>query len=175
MIFFFFSSRRRHTRFKCDWSSDVCSSDLGHELGEATGDVLAENAVPDAEAVFAGGAELAAVTGEVRVHRHAVADLHALRRRAHLDDLPCDIAARPERQWRFQRRNAFSNEQVEMVQRTRLDAYEDFSRLDLGIGDVRVLELVGSAELAEEKRVHSYLPSERLRRAPALDGRRIIG
>src|SRR5260370_28690698 len=25
---FFYSSRRRHTRFKCDWSSDVCSSDL---------------------------------------------------------------------------------------------------------------------------------------------------
>src|SRR2546430_10379866 len=25
---FFFSSRRRHTRFDCDWSSDVCSSDL---------------------------------------------------------------------------------------------------------------------------------------------------
>src|SRR5882762_10789666 len=32
MFFFFFSSRRRHTRFKCDWSSDVCSSDLeGYE------------------------------------------------------------------------------------------------------------------------------------------------
>src|SRR5260370_22396952 len=28
--FFFFSSRRRHTRFKCDWSSDVCSSDLNY-------------------------------------------------------------------------------------------------------------------------------------------------
>src|SRR5256886_5309227 len=28
IIFFFFSSRRRHTRFDCDWSSDVCSSDL---------------------------------------------------------------------------------------------------------------------------------------------------
>src|SRR2546430_11389935 len=27
---FFFSSRRRHTRFDCDWSSDVCSSDLYH-------------------------------------------------------------------------------------------------------------------------------------------------
>src|SRR5689334_25389389 len=27
--FFFFSSRRRHTRWNCDWSSDVCSSDLG--------------------------------------------------------------------------------------------------------------------------------------------------
>src|SRR2546430_9443308 len=29
--FFFFSSRRRHTIFDCDWSSDVCSSDLGGE------------------------------------------------------------------------------------------------------------------------------------------------
>src|SRR2546430_3001013 len=28
---FFFSSRRRHTRFDCDWSSDVCSSDLDVE------------------------------------------------------------------------------------------------------------------------------------------------
>src|SRR5688572_33219270 len=28
IVFFFFSSRRRHTRFDCDWSSDVCSSDL---------------------------------------------------------------------------------------------------------------------------------------------------
>src|SRR5690242_15966303 len=32
-IFFFFSSRRRHTRFTCDWSSDVCSSDLVSEDG----------------------------------------------------------------------------------------------------------------------------------------------
>src|SRR2546429_1542632 len=29
-VFFFFSSRRRHTRCSRDWSSDVCSSDLGH-------------------------------------------------------------------------------------------------------------------------------------------------
>src|SRR6266568_5606903 len=27
-LMFFFSSRRRHTRWNCDWSSDVCSSDL---------------------------------------------------------------------------------------------------------------------------------------------------
>src|SRR5438034_8025951 len=27
-FYFFFSSRRRHTRSLCDWSSDVCSSDL---------------------------------------------------------------------------------------------------------------------------------------------------
>src|SRR5690606_40226928 len=31
--FFFFSSRRRHTRFSRDWSSDVCSSDLKTALG----------------------------------------------------------------------------------------------------------------------------------------------
>src|SRR5690606_41188651 len=30
-LFFFFSSRRRHTRFSRDWSSDVCSSDLTTE------------------------------------------------------------------------------------------------------------------------------------------------
>src|SRR5438309_4604359 len=28
LISFFFSSRRRHTIWNCDWSSDVCSSDL---------------------------------------------------------------------------------------------------------------------------------------------------
>src|SRR2546427_5701963 len=32
---FFFSSRRRHTRFDCDWSSDVCSSDLADYYHEA--------------------------------------------------------------------------------------------------------------------------------------------
>src|SRR6266699_4895840 len=32
MFFFFFSSRRRHTRCGRDWSSDVCSSDLGAAL-----------------------------------------------------------------------------------------------------------------------------------------------
>src|SRR2546430_11563681 len=36
LFFFFFSSRRRHTRFDCDWSSDVCSSDL-----DTTGTILA--------------------------------------------------------------------------------------------------------------------------------------
>src|SRR5690606_41195346 len=33
--FFFFSSRRRHTRFSRDWSSDVCSSDLDQRRGRA--------------------------------------------------------------------------------------------------------------------------------------------
>src|SRR5258706_8872426 len=36
MSFFFFSSRRRHTRLVSDWSSDVCSSDLeSASLGKA--------------------------------------------------------------------------------------------------------------------------------------------
>src|SRR6266568_2749283 len=44
MFFFFFSSRRRHTRWNCDWSSDVCSSDLrwrgaGPEASAVTGSV----------------------------------------------------------------------------------------------------------------------------------------
>src|SRR2546430_5383143 len=33
-VVFFFSSRRRHTRFDCDWSSDVCSSDLSKDDNE---------------------------------------------------------------------------------------------------------------------------------------------
>src|SRR2546430_3119462 len=44
--FFFFSSRRRHTRFDCDWSSDVCSSDLKgvrFEEEEEDGDSTEEN------------------------------------------------------------------------------------------------------------------------------------
>src|SRR6266481_7107911 len=42
-IFFFFSSRRRHTRWNCDWSSDVCSSDLAlpaeRSLSEMAADI----------------------------------------------------------------------------------------------------------------------------------------
>src|SRR5256885_7096259 len=39
-LFFFFSSRRRHTRLQGDWSSDVCSSDLPDgEHGGALGDL----------------------------------------------------------------------------------------------------------------------------------------
>src|SRR2546430_1928495 len=43
-VFFFFSSRRRHTRFDCDWSSDVCSSDLPL-IGVAVGAILGQIAL----------------------------------------------------------------------------------------------------------------------------------
>src|SRR5256885_3068818 len=61
-MFFFFSSRRRHTRLQGDWSSDVCSSDLtwiwsrGEELVserfpelQAMGDALPAGTVIDGE------------------------------------------------------------------------------------------------------------------------------
>src|SRR5256886_5296470 len=45
---FFFSSRRRHTRFDCDWSSDVCSSDLEplHDRADGLFAVAVEAAPP---------------------------------------------------------------------------------------------------------------------------------
>src|SRR2546427_4790874 len=43
---FFFSSRRRHTRFDCDWSSDVCSSDLTHDAVPARRRIVSAPAAP---------------------------------------------------------------------------------------------------------------------------------
>src|SRR3712207_8852730 len=51
--FFFFSSRRRHTRYWRDWSSDVCSSDLGSPRPRSA----------RGEAAAGGGAGPAAATG----------------------------------------------------------------------------------------------------------------
>src|SRR2546430_13126999 len=55
---FFFSSRRRHTRFDCDWSSDVCSSDLPYRrvtLFNAPEDAIAK---PRAELKVAMGPDV---------------------------------------------------------------------------------------------------------------------
>src|SRR3989440_4058350 len=41
--FFFFSSRRRHTRSDRDWSSDVCSSDLVQNPNRAGLDIVSED------------------------------------------------------------------------------------------------------------------------------------
>src|SRR2546430_9536905 len=43
LLIFFFSSRRRHTRFDCDWSSDVCSSDLAQLGRRRTGENIVGN------------------------------------------------------------------------------------------------------------------------------------
>src|SRR3712207_7107062 len=50
---FFFSSRRRHTRYWRDWSSDVCSSDLVYVLQGATRDALVDKVCAAHDAVYA--------------------------------------------------------------------------------------------------------------------------
>src|SRR5690606_39788870 len=52
---FFFSSRRRHTRFSRDWSSDVCSSDLDRYGDIWGGFILKHLADLRGDAVVAGG------------------------------------------------------------------------------------------------------------------------
>src|SRR5690606_39551128 len=56
----FFSSRRRHTRFSRDWSSDVCSSDLGIAAYVPPKVVAApSNGITEAlQASLSGGADL---------------------------------------------------------------------------------------------------------------------
>src|SRR2546430_11879944 len=66
---FVFSSRRRHTRFDCDWSSDVCSSDLGSTvahlaallaaLGASTGMFTSPHFIRYNERIRVNGAEVA--------------------------------------------------------------------------------------------------------------------
>src|SRR5207253_5045298 len=50
-IFFFFSSRRRHTRWPRDWSSDVCSSDLHAQGVGASGDIAGTVTDPSGAAI----------------------------------------------------------------------------------------------------------------------------
>src|SRR6267143_1570281 len=53
-LFFFFSSRRRHTRWNCDWSSDVCSSDLASAVDVALRDLRSRH--PEIPIVLGGAA-----------------------------------------------------------------------------------------------------------------------
>src|SRR5260370_3380475 len=81
---FFFSSRRRHTRFKCDWSSDVCSSDLiihaddlavAHSVDTASFDALNRNAVTSAS-IMVPCAWLTEVASYAKEHPNADLGLH---------------------------------------------------------------------------------------------------
>src|SRR5690625_7666037 len=96
VVFFFFSSRRRHTRWPRDWSSDVCSSDLGRSLlarpaparrrpGVAAGPGRSRDAVADDGVLAQGGEQLAGeVAGEAGDASGAQA--HPLRMGARGDD-----------------------------------------------------------------------------------------
>src|SRR5260370_13157252 len=72
--YFFFSSRRRHTRFKCDWSSDVCSSDL-------TDHKRAEAALRTTEKLAAAGRMAAALAHEINNPLESVTNLVYLAKR----------------------------------------------------------------------------------------------
>src|SRR3989454_6955577 len=72
-VFFFFSSRRRHTRLQGDWSSDVCSSDLAAAPPLQPGDVLLAREPTDFARVLTQGADTA---------RDAAALVAALRKTA---------------------------------------------------------------------------------------------
>src|SRR5256886_3378217 len=85
LLLFFFSSRRRHTRFDCDWSSDVCSSDLRGKDGEVPGRLRG----PDARGGEASGGEAAAVNSVP----HVIA--WNLPRRCNLECAHCYISAGP--------------------------------------------------------------------------------
>src|SRR5260221_9697881 len=52
-LFFFFSSRRRHTRSLCDWSSDVCSSDLALPQPGKLNDAIGAAGLTDQIVVYA--------------------------------------------------------------------------------------------------------------------------
>src|SRR5689334_23616454 len=70
-FFFFFSSRRRHTRWNCDWSSDVCSSDLVVEAFAQQGARLVQPRGVDEDELRGLGADDAPdrVTGGLRLRR----------------------------------------------------------------------------------------------------------
>src|SRR5690606_41163533 len=77
-LLFFFSSRRRHTRFSRDWSSDVCSSDLAALLTlERT----------------RGDARLAASLAEATQRREALLELRAGPRGEDIDQARASLAA----------------------------------------------------------------------------------
>src|SRR5256886_4907473 len=72
ILSFLFSSRRRHTRFDCDWSSDVCSSELLREQSPDLRPGLVNGGGYDVRRRFTG--ELDDVFAEVGLHRlHAAA------------------------------------------------------------------------------------------------------
>src|SRR5436190_2252679 len=88
IFFFFFSSRRRHTRSLCDWSSDVCSSDLipaGQEGGASPGDMVtveltrwptATRGAIGRVAEVLGDIDAPGVDTEIIIRKHGIPDAH---------------------------------------------------------------------------------------------------
>src|SRR3989304_9445081 len=96
-------------------------------------------------------AVLAAAAGQIRVDRHAVADLDPLDVGADLHHVAGDVGAGPEGERRLERWQAVADPEVQVVQRARADAHEDVARADDRVGDVFVAKGLRTAELSKEK------------------------
>src|SRR5439155_6860939 len=104
-IFFFFSSRRRHTRWPRDWSSDVCSSDLA--------------VVEDALVLAVGGA-IAVLDRDDRHDLPGPLDLtHRDLRQAHVADFP--LFLKPPKRAKLVGEGHFRIDAVQLVE---VDALE---------------------------------------------------
>src|SRR5690606_40465140 len=71
-LFFFFSSRRRHTRFSRDWSSDVCSSDLIRTGGPLQ---FGHYGLPVTAGCYAQSEQRGGKTGQLGHHVHSLSAL----------------------------------------------------------------------------------------------------
>src|SRR6266568_2502376 len=90
-LFFFFSSRRRHTRWNCDWSSNVCSSDLRFAAAEQQQTLAIESAMEV-------GKDFPLQVGfETAEHVAATDEVEALERRLAHQIVPGEDAQRADR------------------------------------------------------------------------------
>src|SRR5438034_7487321 len=96
---FFFSSRRRHTRSLCDWSSDVCSSDLigGLEVREVHQLATLARGEPTGLHPFLNRLRAASrVPGQLR-HREHRSEEHTSELQSH-SDLVCRLLLEKKKQ-----------------------------------------------------------------------------
>src|SRR5205085_6763660 len=96
LLYFFFSSRRRHTRFDCDWSSDVCSSDLEQRRLHA---LLRRAVVYDGPAVvlpLLDDVQLVAAAGAVKSRRAVLGLEQEIRTGLPVNPLRVAVAVRPD-------------------------------------------------------------------------------
>src|SRR5215211_7625289 len=143
-FFFFFSSRRRHTRSLCDWSSDVCSSDLvDARAGPGPGDVV-RHAAGEQERLLSDERDLAAHACEVELSQVDAVVAHAAALRVVEPDRELD-----------QRALARAGMADERHRLTGLD-------LDVDVVDDPALVLVGEHDVLE-----GQLAAQRGRRAAA--------
>src|SRR2546430_11575830 len=135
-LFFFFSSRRRHTRFDCDWSSDVCSSDLVVTSGMIEADADVE--VLDKDVYIATVSEGGKLDMEMRLKRgrgYVSADKN-FEDDLGLGFIPIDSVHSPVRKVNY------------TVEAARLGQITDYDKLDIEIwtnGSVKAVDAIGLA------------------------------